>query len=210
MSAVVAEVIRSIESIEAAKQRRAERLRERKAKSFYNSFAWRKLRFLYLRAQPRPLRCGACGRTVAEGATLCVDHVKSVKRHPELRLSLSNLQILCRDCNLGKGSEFADDFRAGEDKIAAAGALPSAAASQPPNPDEDEDRYLKFARLAVDAATRLAPYQSPIFRAVVVAPAPESNETKSRRFTLRIFDRDHGGDRADPFVETISYSTAKN
>jgi hypothetical protein len=81
---------------------------------------------------------------------------------------------------------------------------------QPANPNEDEGRYLKFARLAVDAATRLVPYQSPTFRAVVVAPAPESNETKSRRFTLRIFDRDHGGDRADPIVETTSYSTSKN
>ena len=31
------------------------------------------------------------------------------------------------------------------------------------NPNEDEERYLKFARLAVDAATRLAPYQVPLF-----------------------------------------------
>jgi hypothetical protein len=77
---------------------------------------------------------------------------------------------------------------------------------QPANPNEDEERYLKFARLAVDAATRLAPYQSSTFRAMVVAPAHESNKTKSRRFTLRIFDRD----RADPIVETTSYSTAKN
>jgi hypothetical protein len=43
------------------------------------------------------------------------------------------------------------------------------------NPNEDEERYLKFARLAVDAATRLAPYQSPTFRAMVLAPAPETN-----------------------------------
>ena len=48
------------------------------------------------------------------------------------------------------------------------------------NPNEDEERYLKFARLAVDAATRLAPYQSPTFRAMVLAPAPETNETKAR------------------------------
>jgi hypothetical protein len=34
-------------------------------------------------------------------------------------LNLSNLQTLCSECNLGKGSEFADDWRAGEGKITA-------------------------------------------------------------------------------------------
>jgi hypothetical protein len=81
---------------------------------------------------------------------------------------------------------------------------------QPANPNEDEGRYLKFARLAVDAATRLVPYQSPTFRAVVLAPAPESNEIKPRRFTLRIFERDQEGGQAEPIVETSSYSTSKN
>jgi hypothetical protein len=60
----------------------------------------------------------------------------------------------------------------------------------PANPNEDEERYLKFARLAVDAATRLAPYQSPTLRAVVVAPASGETEIKTKRFTLRVFDQD--------------------
>jgi 5-methylcytosine-specific restriction endonuclease McrA len=105
----VAEVIRSIEIANQTRAARAERARSRKAKDFYNSFAWRKVRYAFLRTQPRPLRCNACKRT---DGVMCVDHVKSVKRYPELKLSLSNLQVLCGPCNLGKGSEFADDWRA--------------------------------------------------------------------------------------------------
>jgi hypothetical protein len=81
----------------------------------------------------------------------------------------------------------------------------------PVNPTEDEERYLKFARLAVDAATRLAPYQSPTFRAVVVAPAPGSDETKSRRFTLHVFDHHHRDVvERSPTVEPTPDSTAKH
>jgi hypothetical protein len=58
------------------------------------------------------------------------------------------------------------------------------------NLNEDEEPYLKFARLAMDAATRLAPYQSPTLRAVVVAPASGDTEIKTKRFTLRVFDHD--------------------
>jgi 5-methylcytosine-specific restriction endonuclease McrA len=110
----VAEALAQASADQAQREARAERLRERQAKSFYNSFAWRKVRYAFLRSQPKPLRCGACGRSVADGAVLCVDHLKSVKKYPQLKTSLSNLQILCRDCNLGKGSQFADDWRAGE------------------------------------------------------------------------------------------------
>jgi 5-methylcytosine-specific restriction endonuclease McrA len=110
----VAEALAVIEAAQLKRAARAERLREQKAKSFYNSFAWRKVRYQFLRTQPRPLRCAVCGRSTADGVTLCVDHVKSVKRYPELRLNSSDLQVLCNECNLGKGSQFADDWRAGE------------------------------------------------------------------------------------------------
>ena len=80
MSPTVAEVINAIDYAAAQRAARAERLRERKAKSFYNSFAWRKVRYQFLRQQPRPLRCSICARSAADGVTLCVDHVKSVKK----------------------------------------------------------------------------------------------------------------------------------
>jgi hypothetical protein len=58
-----------------------------------------------------------------------------------------------------------------------------------PNPHADEDKFAQYAELAIDCAKALAPYQSPTFRAVVVAPAVEPKE-KRIRFTLNIFDHD--------------------
>lgn len=109
----VAETVAVIDAVQRARAEKAERLRERKAKNWYSSFEWRKVRYSFLRTQPKPLRCGLCNRSAADGVTLCCDHVKSVKRYPELKKSLSNLQILCSACNAGKGSEWADDWRAG-------------------------------------------------------------------------------------------------
>jgi 5-methylcytosine-specific restriction endonuclease McrA len=114
----VAELIAHAAAEEQMRAARTKRLRERKAKDFYSSFAWRKVRYQFLRQQPRPLRCSACNRSAADGITLCVDHVKSVKLYPQLRLDIANLQVLCRACNTGKGSEFTDDWRQGSREAA--------------------------------------------------------------------------------------------
>lgn len=51
------------------------------------------------------------------------------------------------------------------------------------------DLFEKWAKLAVAWATDLAPYQSPTFRAIVVAPPPPDPGTgRVKRFTLTIFD----------------------
>lgn len=64
------------------------------------------------------------------------------------------------------------------------------------NPAEFE----KYARLAVQCAKDLAPYQSPTFRAIVVAPALEQTSgRKQTRFTLTIF-QDSGHAIAQPKV----------
>jgi hypothetical protein len=66
-------------------------------------------------------------------------------------------------------------------------------ADKPPNPNADEDKFEKWARLAIECAAKLAPYQSPTFRAVVVAPAPDANQPEKRkRFTLSSFDGPNG------------------
>ena len=77
--------------------------------SFYESDAWRSLRFDALRKNNG--RCELCGASKHEGAVLHVDHIKPRSRFPELSLVASNLQVLCEDCNLGKGNRDTKDFR---------------------------------------------------------------------------------------------------
>ena len=42
---------------------------------------------------------------------LHVDHIKPRSKHPELELDINNLQILCKDCNLGKSNTDSIDYR---------------------------------------------------------------------------------------------------
>ena len=48
------------------------------------------------------------------------------------------------------------------------------------NPHSDEARFNKYAAIAMECARSLAPYQSPTFKAIQIAPAPE-RETIHRR-----------------------------
>jgi 5-methylcytosine-specific restriction endonuclease McrA len=80
-----------------------------KRRAFYNSRPWRALRYEALRKYGG--RCQACGRGANDGVVMCVDHVLPVRHHWELRLELSNLQILCSDCNLAKASADSTDWR---------------------------------------------------------------------------------------------------
>jgi hypothetical protein len=62
-------------------------------------------------------------------------------------------------------------------------------AGMAPNPNADPVQFEKWSRLAVETAARLAPYQSPTYRAIVTAPAPEAGVVR-RRFTLSIFEKE--------------------
>lgn len=68
-------------------------------KYFYSSSAWRTIR--YKAFEKYGARCKICGVN-STSATLHVDHIKPRSKFPELALELTNLQILCFDCNLGK------------------------------------------------------------------------------------------------------------
>jgi hypothetical protein len=59
------------------------------------------------------------------------------------------------------------------------------------NPHANESKFEKWAMRAVETAKALAPYQSPTYRAVLVAPAPPES-TVPRRFTLTIHDSRNG------------------
>lgn len=78
-------------------------------KGFYESDPWRALRYKALKLHGR--RCMVCGATPESGAQLHVDHIKPRSKYPELELVLDNLQILCRDCNLGKSNKDSIDWR---------------------------------------------------------------------------------------------------
>lgn len=82
--------------------------------SFYDTDAWRSLRYEALKAYGR--KCMVCGSTPETGAQLHVDHIKPRSLYPHLELVLGNLQILCRDCNLGKSNKDSIDWRQAAEK----------------------------------------------------------------------------------------------
>lgn len=76
---------------------------------FLESFAWRKVRMeALLKYGPK---CMCCGANPTTGAVMHVDHIKPRLTHPELALEIDNLQILCGECNHGKGNWDTTDWR---------------------------------------------------------------------------------------------------
>lgn len=103
------------------KQKRKERLIKRNSKpitiagvdvtssEFLNTYEWRKLRMQALKLYGP--KCMCCGSTPANGAVVNVDHIKPRKLFPSLALEIKNLQILCHECNHGKGNWDQTDWR---------------------------------------------------------------------------------------------------
>ena len=76
---------------------------------FLETYVWRKKRMeALLKYGPK---CMCCGATPKTGAVMNVDHIKPRRTHPELALEIDNLQILCGDCNHGKGNWDSTDWR---------------------------------------------------------------------------------------------------
>lgn len=78
-------------------------------RSFYSSWEWKKVRMQALERDGH--RCGSCGASPKDGIRIVVDHIKPLGKFWELRLSIDNLQVLCDDCNRGKGDWLHTDFR---------------------------------------------------------------------------------------------------
>jgi 5-methylcytosine-specific restriction endonuclease McrA len=82
---------------------------------FYRSWDWRTIRMATLIKHGQ--RCQCCGATpdatdmTGKPVRLCVDHIKPISKFWHLRLEPSNLQILCDECNQGKGNWDQTDFR---------------------------------------------------------------------------------------------------
>ena len=117
----------STKDVNMAKKRRARRMRleaagyqlitpipkpkpvNPRSPKFLASYEWRKVRMQALKKYGP--RCMCCGATPATGAIMNVDHIKPRKLFPELALDVNNLQILCHDCNHGKGNWDQTDWR---------------------------------------------------------------------------------------------------
>ena len=76
---------------------------------FLQSKAWKRLRFQALKRHG--MKCQACGAGPSSGAALNVDHIFPRRLFPESALQIENLQVLCADCNEGKGNWDMTDFR---------------------------------------------------------------------------------------------------
>ena len=76
---------------------------------FLSSYEWRQVRMKVLKRDGA--KCACCGATPASGSVMNVDHIKPRRKYPELALDESNLQVLCHDCNHGKGNWDETDWR---------------------------------------------------------------------------------------------------
>ena len=78
---------------------------------FLKTFEWRKLRQEVIIESNQ--RCSCCGirPDINNEIYLCVDHILPRKSHPHLALDKSNLQVLCNECNHGKGNWDTTDWR---------------------------------------------------------------------------------------------------
>ena len=93
------------QSIEKHSQRDAYAMTD----AFLQSYEWRRLRMQALKMHGAVCQC--CGANPKTGSVMNVDHIKPRKLFPELALELTNLQILCHECNHGKGNWDMTDWR---------------------------------------------------------------------------------------------------
>ena len=77
-----------------------------KIQTFYRSVEWRKIRYEVL--QRDGAKCCLCNRDRSHGVVMNVDHIKPLRFNWDLRLDADNLQVLCEECNHGKGNKTAD------------------------------------------------------------------------------------------------------
>ena len=69
---------------------------------FYLTREWKQTRWQVLTRSDG--KCCMCGRGKAQGVILHVDHIHPRSKFPSKELDPTNLQVLCSDCNLGKGA----------------------------------------------------------------------------------------------------------
>lgn len=76
---------------------------------FLTSREWMDLRYSVLKKHNGC--CQLCGSRGSDDNPIQVDHIKPRSKFPELALAESNMQVLCRRCNMGKGAGDQTDWR---------------------------------------------------------------------------------------------------
>lgn len=75
------------------------------AGDFYTSYEWAELRYkAFLKYGQECVVCGS-------NKKVTVDHIKPIRKYPELMADIDNLQVMCRLCNRGKGHWDETDWR---------------------------------------------------------------------------------------------------
>lgn len=78
-----------------------------RSRKFYQSSKWKSARINKLAEHGS---CRACGASPIDGVVLHVDHILPRSIYPEYALSQTNLQVLCAECNIGKGNTLYKKF----------------------------------------------------------------------------------------------------
>jgi 5-methylcytosine-specific restriction endonuclease McrA len=85
-------------------------VKKRKPDVFYETWEWKAARYTALRRYGRICACCGWEPGNSAGNWLVVDHIKPRALRPDLALNVDNLQVLCNDCNMGKGRR-GDEYR---------------------------------------------------------------------------------------------------
>lgn len=92
------------------RKRRGKNNRSKKVKNdFYQTWEWKKLRYAVLKKYGSTCMC--CGASNKDKRLIVVDHIKPIRKRPDLALVFDNLQVLCNCCNMGKSYDDETDFR---------------------------------------------------------------------------------------------------
>lgn len=105
----VAQTLREMAGQQRKPQARSRPREEDKLKAFYRSWEWKRLRYDVLKKRGR--KCECCGSAASDGFRIVVDHIKAIRNFWHIRLDEANCQVLCNDCNMGKGSRDETDWR---------------------------------------------------------------------------------------------------
>lgn len=85
------------------------KMKARVKTNFYESREWREVRYKALVKNNG--KCECCGAGKHNGKILHVDHILPRSLFPARELDITNLQVLCEDCNLGKSNKDVTDWR---------------------------------------------------------------------------------------------------